>query len=111
MFRAETELSKAVARQTYPLDGGNAALAPALRVQFEIPDGVIIPTAPEVRKRGWGTRMVQGVLVGVTLAANIYGVSMTAMILASRTSGGIQGRGSIEAVFFVFRPSLTKTSC
>lgn len=38
-----------VARQTYPLDGGNAALAPALRVQFEIPDGVIVPQAPEVR--------------------------------------------------------------
>lgn len=52
MFRAETELSKAVARQTYPLDGGNAALAPALRVQFEIPDGVIIPKAPKVSPGG-----------------------------------------------------------
>eukprot|EP00752_Nemacystus_decipiens_P014603 g13004.t1 len=50
VFRAETELSKTVARQTYPLDGGNAALAPALRVQFEIPDGVIVPTTPEVRR-------------------------------------------------------------
>eukprot|EP00903_Cladosiphon_okamuranus_P016177 g14928.t1 len=49
VFRAETELSKAVARQTYPLDGGNAALAPALRVQFEVPDGVVVPTTPEVR--------------------------------------------------------------
>lgn len=52
MFRAETELSKAVARQTYPLDGGNAALAPALRVQFEIPEGVIVPNNPEVRQAG-----------------------------------------------------------
>lgn len=49
VFRAETELSKSVARQTYPLDGGNAALAPALRVQFEIPDGVLVPKTPEVR--------------------------------------------------------------
>lgn len=43
-----------VARQTYPLDGGNAALAPALRVQFEIPDGVVVPQAPEVRENVWG---------------------------------------------------------
>ncbi|CAN0196038.1 unnamed protein product [Scytosiphon promiscuus] len=49
IFRAETELSRTVLRQTYPLDGGNAALAPALRVQFEIPGGVIIPNTPEVR--------------------------------------------------------------
>lgn len=48
MFRAETELSKTVARQTYPLDGGNAALAPVIRVQFEIPEGVIVPHSPEV---------------------------------------------------------------
>lgn len=59
MFRAETELSKAVARQTYPLDGGNAALAPALRVQFEIPDGVIVPTTPEVRRGAGGGRRVR----------------------------------------------------
>lgn len=52
IFRAETELSRTVLRQTYPLDGGNAALAPALRVQFEIPGGVIIPNTPEVRGGG-----------------------------------------------------------
>lgn len=49
VFRAETELSKTVSIQTYPLDGGNAALAPVLRVQFTIPPGIIVPLEPEVR--------------------------------------------------------------
>lgn len=48
VFRAETQLSKSVARQTYPLDGGNASLAPFLRVQFEVPEGVIVPQSPQV---------------------------------------------------------------
>lgn len=50
VFRAETKLSKKVSIQTYPLDGGNAALAPVLRVQFAIPPGVIVPLEPEARE-------------------------------------------------------------
>ncbi|CAM9309521.1 unnamed protein product [Ascophyllum nodosum] len=63
VFRAETELSKTVAFHTYPLDGGNAALAPLLRVQFEIPPDVIIPPTPEVR--AWDQRLVSWTSEGI----------------------------------------------
>lgn len=76
MFRAETELSKAVARQTYPLDGGNAALAPALRVQFEIPDGVIVPTNPEVGEEGGQRREVDACMVKGVVCKRRYAYRM-----------------------------------
>lgn len=30
------------------MDGGNASLAPPLRIQFEVPEGVIVPQTPQV---------------------------------------------------------------
>ncbi|CAM9331041.1 unnamed protein product [Chrysoparadoxa australica] len=47
-FRPETELSEQIQRQTYPLDGGHVAVAPPLRAQYVVPDGVIIPERPTV---------------------------------------------------------------
>lgn len=50
-FRPMGELTKSVKRHTYPLDGGNASVAPALRAQFTVPEGVLIPENPAVC--GW----------------------------------------------------------
>ncbi|KAG5177728.1 hypothetical protein JKP88DRAFT_255938 [Tribonema minus] len=48
LFRPVGELATRIARQTYPLDGGNAAMAPALRAQFTLPTGVLLPEKPAV---------------------------------------------------------------